>query len=152
MMNVSPAGRAFIERNEGLDLEAYWDKNGYAVGYGHHGPNVTASTVVTRDQADSLLAADLVWVEKAIANAIFIELGQNQFDALADFVYNDGAGALKTSTLARLLNSGVVDPARITMAFCMWDKDRDDRTGALVDDPKLLARRRAEAAMFLSTS
>lgn len=148
-MNVSPAGRAFIERNEGCSLGAYWDVDGWSIGYGHHGAGVTEGLQITREQADTLLAHDLVWVEAAVSSEISATLTQNQFDALADFVYNEGAAALRTSTLARLINAGVTDPDRIKMAFAMWHLSRN-AGGDLVDNPALLARRQAEAALFLT--
>lgn len=148
-MNVSPAGRAFIEQNEGCSLGAYLDVDGYSIGYGHHGAGVTEGLQITREQADTLLAHDLVWVEAAVMTAIAVPLTQCQFDALADFVYNEGAGALRTSTLARLINMGVKDPDRIKMAFCMWDRVKG-AGGDLVEDKALLARRQAEAALFLT--
>lgn len=150
-MNVSPAGRAFIEDNEGCSLGAYWDVDGYSIGYGHHGAGVTADLQITREQADAFLAHDLVWVEAAITSTITVPLTQHQFDALADFIYNEGPGALRTSTLARLINSGVTDPDRIRMAFCMWDKARN-AGGDLVDNTGLLHRRQAEAEMFLTNA
>lgn len=148
-MKVSDAGRAFIEQNEGCSLGAYWDVDAWSIGYGHHGAGVSEGMQITREQADTLLSHDLVWVEAAITAAIAVPLTQNQFDALADFVYNEGAGALRTSTLARLINFGVKDPDRIKMAFCMWEKVKN-AGGDLIDDAGLLARRQAEATLFLS--
>lgn len=148
-MNVSAAGRAFIERNEGCSLGAYWDVDGYSIGYGHHGAGVTEGLQITREQADTLLAHDLIWVEAAVTAAIAVPLSQNAFDALCDFVYNEGAGALRSSTLARLINLGVKDPDRIKMAFSMWDKSAN-AGGDLVDNAALLARRQAEAALYLT--
>ena len=75
-----------------------------------------------------------------------VEITQPQFNALVDFVYNEGVGAPFGSTWLRLLNSGEYTGA--ADALLMWDKDK--RGGVLVDDPVLLARRKKERALFLS--
>lgn len=146
-MNVSPDGRAFIEQQEGCSLTAYYDINGYSIGYGHHSPGVVEHMTITREQADAFLAADLTWVEAAVNHLVTVTISQNAFDALADFVYNEGAGALASSTALHLLNAGA-DMQKVGDALLLWNKI--ERQGTLVSDPGLLARRRAERAMLLA--
>ena len=42
MSTVNPSDLciAWIKHCEGLSLAAYYDANGWAIGYGHHGPEV----------------------------------------------------------------------------------------------------------------
>ena len=63
-LKTSDAGRDFIEQFEGLDLKAYNDGTGVVtIGYGHTTaagpPAVNYGMVITKDQADQFLAADL---------------------------------------------------------------------------------------------
>lgn len=145
-MRVSDAGRRFIEAQEGLALETYWDVDGWSIGYGHHSPGVIQGMQITRETADALLTGDLAWVEAAVTHLVVVPTRQAQFDALADFVYNEGAGALSSSTALRLLNAG--DQPGAADALLMWDKSKQG--GKLAVNPALLARRKAERAMFLS--
>lgn len=143
---ISPEGRAFIESQEGLSLTAYFDVDGYSIGYGHHGAGVVAGMTITQAQADAFLAADLVWVQTAVCHLVTVALTDNQYAALCDFTYNEGAGALQSSTTLIRLNAG--DYQGAADALLMWDKVKNT-AGDLVDSPALLARRQAERAMFL---
>lgn len=149
-MIISTAGRAFIENQEGCVLTAYWDEDGWSIGYGHHSFGVHEFMQITRDQADAFLSADLVWVNAAVNSLVRMPIAQSAFDALGDFVYNEGAGALQQSTLLFRINHGAT-PDAVTAAFEMWDKARD-ASGKLVDNAKLLARRKAEAALFFGST
>jgi lysozyme len=145
-VNVSDAGRRFIEGQEGCALGAYWDVNGYSIGFGHHSPGVVASMSISQEQADELLSGDLTWVEAAVNHLVVVPVSQAQFDALADFVYNEGAGALQRSTALHLLNSGAAMD-KVADALLLWDKKMSG--GSLVSDSGILQRRRAERALFL---
>lgn len=117
-MNVSSAGRAFIKMQEGFSATPYSDANGQSIGYGHFiqaGENYTSLTPL---QASQLMDQDLVPVENAINNSVTVPINQNQFDALADFAYNVGVGAFKSSTLLKLLNQGNYSGA--SAQFSQW--------------------------------
>lgn len=146
MRSISDEGRSFIEQQEGLSLTAYFDVDGYSIGYGHHGGGVVAGMTITQAQADAFLASDLVWVEAAVCHLVTVALTDNQFSALCDFVYNEGAGALQSSTTLIRLNAG--DYQGAADALLLWERVRNS-AGDLVDSPALLARRQAERAMFL---
>ncbi len=126
-------------------MTAYFDVDGWSIGYGHHSRGVLQGMQITREQADAFLTGDLAWVEMAVNHLVTVPISQNAFDALADFVYNEGAGALAGSTALRLLNGG--DYQHAADALLMWDKIESH--GTLASDPGLLERRKAERALFL---
>jgi lysozyme len=77
-----------------------------------------------------------------VGTLVKVPLTQNQFDALVDFVFNLGEKALKSSTLLRLLNSGLFLLA--SQEFMKWNHDN----GKVIDG--LTKRRRAEMFLFNS--
>lgn len=125
-MKTSPLGLAFIQRNEWVPRSArcgwneakqlyfpYKDYKGFpTMGCGHLiRPTDNFSQGLTEAQVVGLLASDLASVEKAINENIKVSLTQNRFDALADFGFNLGVGALRQekNTFIRLLNIGRYD-------------------------------------------
>lgn len=95
-MITSDAGRKKIEQFEGCVLTAYKARPSekyYTIGYGHYGADVTQGMTITQAQADALFAEDLKRFETAVNNLGML-LTQAQFDALVDFAYNCGTGAL----------------------------------------------------------
>ena len=74
-------------------------------------------------------------------------LKQNQFDALVSFTYNEGAGALKGSTLLIKLNEKNYEAAAVH--FLTWNKITDPKTGEKVICDTLVQRRKAESELFL---
>lgn len=106
-MKMSDDGLALLMEREGVRHEAYRDSVGvWTIGVGHTGPEVVPGLVWTDEQVAAALHADLAWVEAAINNNVQPDLEQNQFDALASFVFNVGNGAWLNSTMLRLLNEG----------------------------------------------
>ena len=100
-----------IEKSEGLRLNPYLSPAGVpTIGYGStHYANGIAVTLhdssITKDQAISLMLDTLINYVSAVNRFVHVPLNQNQFDALVDFSYNAGIGALQTSTLLKLLNA-----------------------------------------------
>ena len=100
-----------IKKFEGLSLKPYLDVvNVPTIGYGStHYENGIAVTLkdpsITKDRAISLMINTLSNYVSAVNRMVHVPLNQNQFDALVDFTYNAGIGALQTSTLLRLLNA-----------------------------------------------
>jgi lysozyme len=134
-------GLALTEQFEGCELTAYQDQVGvWTIGYGHTGPDVVAGLVITQDQAQALLAKDVGSAAACVNDVVTVQLSQEEFDALADFVFNLGAGAFRGSTLLRVLNTG--DFASAAAQFDAWDR----AGGAVVAG--LLRRRQAETALF----
>ena len=107
-MTPSPACLSLIRRFESCCLTAYWDSLGavWTIGWGHTGPEVHAGLVWTQEQADEALEHDAQAAGLAVMRLVDIQMTQGEFDALTDFVFNEGAGRLASSTLLKLMNGG----------------------------------------------
>ena len=152
-MVTSQAGIDFIKKNEGFRATAYNDSAGNAtIGYGtllHHGPvtELDAQLKITEEKAAERLTEHLTnIVEPAINRTVKAPLRQNEFDAIADWVYNLGTAYLKEEdcTWLRELNSGHYGQASI--ALLMWNKAM--KNGILTVEEGLTRRRVAEAHLF----
>lgn len=141
-MKTSATGIALIKSFEKCRLTAYRDAVGVlTIGWGHTG-NVWLGMVVTQEQADALLAADIQRFEKGVAALLKVQVTQGQFDALVSFSFNCGLGNLESSTLLRKLNAGDVDGA--AAEFPRWNK----AGGSVLRG--LTLRREAEQRLFMS--
>lgn len=119
-MRTSQKGINLIKKFEGCRLEAYKCPAGiWTIGYGHT-KGVKDGQIITQEQAEEFLREDLRIFEQAVESCVKVPLSQNQFDALVSFCYNCGNGALKTSTLLRLLNEGKYKDA--SEQFLRWNK------------------------------
>lgn len=137
----SANGLSLTEQFEGCQLSAYQDQVGvWTIGYGHTGRDVTPGLTITSDQAHALLARDIGSAVACVNNVVAVQLTQDEFDALVDFVFNLGAASFEGSTMLRLLNAG--EYANAAAQFALWDH----AGGAVVAG--LLRRREAEASLF----
>lgn len=101
ILSVSDSGIKLIKKYEGLELEAYYCASGQrTIGYGHTSSNLDK---ITESQADSLLRIDLEVIEEYLNNNY--DFNQNEFDAVASFIYNIGIHRFSTSTFSRTLDS-----------------------------------------------
>jgi lysozyme len=140
-VKISQAGIDLIKEFEGCELTAYVCPAGVlTVGYGHTGPDVKPGQEIDEDEAEQLLRNDLAKFETCVEEMLEVEVTQAQFDALVSFAFNLGCGALRSSTLLKLLNGGKPDAAR--QQFSRWNKG----CGQVITG--LTRRRAAEAAMF----
>lgn len=141
-MKTSPAGVALIKNFEKCKLTAYRDAVGVlTIGWGHTG-SVWIGMVITQEQADALLSADLQRFEKGVSALLKVPVTQGQFDALVSFAFNCGLGNLGSSTLLRKLNAG--DAKGASAEFPRWNK----AGGAVLRG--LTLRREEEQKLFLS--
>ena len=142
-LHMSAAGLAFTAGQEGgIKLKSYVDGNGVAtIGAGHTGKHVHLGQVITLEQGETLLAADMLEAERWVKHYVDVPLTQKRFDALTDFVFNEGAGHFYTSTLRALINTHG-DAEAIEQAFGRWILI------AGVKSEDLVRRRKAEADMF----
>jgi lysozyme len=134
-------GLTLTESFEGLKLTAYRDVCGvWTIGYGHTGPDVHPGMTITQAEAEELLLADVAHAVATVNRCVTVKLNQDQFDALVDFAFNAGCGALEGSTLLKDLNAG--DYAAAADQFEEWDHAGDKVVAGL------LRRREAEATLF----
>lgn len=140
MMRPSAECIALVKQFEGCKLTAYQDGAGvWTIGYGHT-ENVKEGDSITQGQAEIFLECDLIVVTDAVSRLVKITLLQCEFDALCDFVFNEGSEHLATSTLLRKLNLGDLEGAE--NEFVLWDF-----VGSQVEKG-LRERRIAERNMF----
>jgi lysozyme len=129
-----------VKASEGVELTAYQDSGGvWTIGYGHTA-NVVEGQTITQAQATNLLMLDLATAAAAVNRLVTVSLNQNQFDALVDFVFNEGQGNFARSTLLRLLNARNYQAA--AAQFPVWCMDDGQVLQALV------TRRAAERELF----
>lgn len=146
-MKLSARGEALIKGYEQLRLESYPDSKGvWTIGWGHTGwfaPGVPIGPdqACTPEQAEQWFVEDSMWAVNAVNRCIDVPLNQNQFDALVDFTYNEGATALAHSTLVRDINEREVESA--ANEFLKWDYCGPNQLEGLEN------RRKAERALFL---
>jgi lysozyme len=110
-------------------------------GYGSTGPHVTAdSTPITEADANLLLVLDADAAARAVLRNISVPLTDGQFDALTDFCFNLGGGALQRSRLRAVINRG--EHQDVEAELLKWCK----AGGVVVRG--LLRRRYAEANLY----
>ena len=144
-MRMSAAGLATVKEFEGLRLKAYkCPASVWTIGYGHTSaagnPIVTPELVITKDEAEEVLARDMEQYEEGVRKYVKVDLTQGQFDALVDFAYNAGVGALQKSTLLKKVNAQKFD--EVPAEFMKWTR------GGGKELPGLVRRRRAEVKLW----
>ena len=142
---MSADGLALVKEFEGLRLKAYKCPAAvWTIGYGHTSaagvPNVTPDMVITKENAEQILKEDMEQYEAGVRKHVKVGLTQGQFDALVDFAYNAGVGALAKSTLLKKVNAGKFE--EVPAEFMKWTK------GGGKELPGLVRRRRAEVKLW----
>lgn len=146
-MNISPAGRDFIERWEGLRLTAYkpTPEDRWTVGYGST-VGVWQGMTITPFEASQMLTTDLAPVEAAIDRLVKIDLLQYEADSLCALIFNVGIPAFADSTALKDLNIEYRDGFR-DQAFGV-NRGFVHQNGRVVIG--LVNRRRAEEKLFFN--
>ena len=145
---VNERGLALVRSFEGLRTDAYRCPAGvWTIGYGHTG-DVLPGQRITAEQAERMLRDDLAACAQQVEELISVPLTDCQFAALVSFTFNAGAGALRGSTLRRLLNTG--DYGCVPTELAKWVKALDPRTGQRVPLPGLVRRRATEGELWLA--
>jgi len=142
LKRINKNGLLLIKSFEGLRLQAYQDAVGiWTIGYGTT-RGVQPNMRISEAQAEQFLQEDLARFEKAIHEAVTVPVNDNQFSALVSFTYNVGSGALRSSTLLRLLNART-DLRKVSDEFPRWNRAGGQILAGLT------RRRQAERALFL---
>jgi lysozyme len=146
---LSAHGAQLVEQFEGCVLRPYNDPWNATIGIGHliHKGPVTAADNAryrrfTRADAIKLLDTDVRQAEEEIRQRITIPLGQNQWDATVDIVFNCGPAPLEGS-FGRLLQAGDHDGA--ANAMLAWDHGNG---GTVLEG--LARRRHADRELFIT--
>lgn len=132
-----------IRRFEGLRLRPYLCPAGVpTIGYGHTGPEVRMdSPPITRALADAWLLEDAGRACRAALALSPALAGQDdRLAAVADFIFNLGAGRYKASTLRRRIAEGDWPEAAEQLGRWVWGGGRRL--------PGLVARREAERRLL----
>jgi len=141
MKRFSDYGKDILKGREALCLKAYLDGGGVpTIGWGHT-RGVKLEDVITLQQAEDFLSEDLHDTELAINRLVFVDISQNQYDALVCLVFNIGISAFSKSTLLRKLNQG--DFVGAADQFDVWVFDNGKRVLGLE------RRRKIEKTLFL---
>jgi lysozyme len=145
--DISAKGYALIKKLEGFRASAYLDTgNVWTIGFGTikypDGRAVKQGDSCTEDQATQWLMNDCKWVDTCLDRYVTVNITQNQFDALASFVYNVGETQFIKSTMLRLINANQSRAA--AEQFDRWVFDAGRRVEGLVN------RRTAEKQLFTS--
>src|SRR5579859_6602751 len=120
LMKYSKKGLQLTEQFEGCKLVAYQDQVGvWTIGYGHTS-GVHQGMTCTQQQAEQWLSDDTAAAEQDVNTHVAVPLTQGEFDALVDFAFNLGRGALNNSTLLKYLNQGEYSAA--ANEFEKWDR------------------------------
>ena len=138
---ISERGKAFIRQHEGLQLEQYYDSNGYAIGYGMH---TWQGMPVTRTYPNSPTEADvenefdtqLMAYAHIVTQSTCAPLTSPMFDALVSVAWN--TGRVNTSIVQKVDLGRAVD----VRDFLMTATTQSQRNRVLVD------RRLREYIMF----
>lgn len=128
-LKVDNYGLELLEEFEGKRRQAYRDSVGIpTIGIGFirytlgekAGQKVQMGDVMTDGEIRAELANQIQTYEKAVRDAVQVELTQSQFNACVSLCYNIGAKAFAGSSVVRELNQRKYQAA--CKAFALWNK------------------------------
>lgn len=149
--SINQPGLDFIKQWEGFRQTPYDDVAGHpTIGFGTlitPGHRFEGRGSITHQEAEEELKKYIQdYVEPSIQMLVRVPLNQNQFNALASFIYNLGPENFAKSTLLKKLNQK--DYQGAAEEFPRWNKARV--SGELTPIRGLTRRREAEKKMFLA--
>lgn len=108
--SLSKIGKEHIKDHEKCVLTAYWDSNGYSIGYGHHSSDVKKDMKISKSQANDYFNKDIKTVEESAKRIIKslpynYTFSQGFFDGLCDLIYNCGEGGVRSSVFYKRLQN-----------------------------------------------
>jgi lysozyme len=151
---IMSSAENLIKEFEGEYLDAYLDPVGIpTIGFGtiynyDAKRPVQLGDKIDKDTAIRFLRTECGKIIPQIKKLVRVPINQNQLDALTSFVYNVGIGALRNSTLLKLLNEGK-PKTEVAEQFLRWNKATNPQ-GVLITLPGLTRRRIAEKSLFLA--
>ena len=104
-LSLSVAGAGAIVAHEGLRKVAYIDPVGVVTVCAGHTKTAELGQVKTEAECKELLKQDVKHAEAAVKRLVKVPLTQEQFDALASFVFNVGETSFAKSTLLKKVNA-----------------------------------------------
>jgi lysozyme len=142
---VPDACLELVARFEGFGANAYRCPAGvWTIGYGMtrwpSGLPVQQGDTITQPRAFAMLRDQLQEFAAGVDRLVTVPITAHERGAIISLAYNIGLGALRESTLLRLLNAG--DKPAAAAQFKRWTK------AAGRELPGLTTRRNAEAVMF----
>jgi lysozyme len=137
-----------IKKFEGCRLVAYKDIVGvWTIGWGstyyENGNKVNSGDAISQQRAESLLLTTVTKFASEVNKIVKSNVNENQRSALISFAFNLGVGALKKSTLLKLVNANPNDP-QIAHEFMKWVNAAGKPSNGLIN------RRRAELHLYFS--
>ena len=133
---------------EDCKLEPYYCTSKVkTIGIGCTNPKWTNKTHITIEEAYQAFQEDIETFVTGVNNLCKnsnVSLTTYEKEALISFAFNCGLGALKDSTLWKLIKAGNRNASKITNAFLMWTKSSGN------EQPGLVRRRNAESKLFLT--
>lgn len=123
---------------EGVFLKAYQcPAKVWTIGIGTtvypNGKRVKEGDTCTLAQAYEYYRHDISGAAKSVDDLTVDTINENQFSALADFVYNKGVQAYRTSGLRQRVNANPNDP-KIALEFAKWKYGGDGTRNGIDDD------------------
>ena len=142
---ICMAGVALIADAESCRLRAYRCPAGvWTIGWGET-EGVQPGMVWTQQQADQTLCTELMIFAGKVAAQLNEPAEPNQLAALVSLAYNIGMRAFSKSTVLKTHNRG--DFLAAAQAFDLWTRAKVRGVSTVL--PGLVARRKAEAALYL---
>lgn len=146
-MKCNSAGTKIAEDFEEFRSVPYTDQRGrWTQGYGHTLGIGRFSPPCTPAQGVAWLTSDMATAERAVNAYVTVPLTSNQFSALCDFVFNEGAGSFYGSSARHLLNYGAYD--QVPAHLALWNMIHDAASGEFIEDEGLTRRRAAEISLW----
>ncbi|KAJ7787730.1 lysozyme-like domain-containing protein [Mycena olivaceomarginata] len=151
---INQAALDLIKTFEGFRASPYIDATGHpTVGYGHlchkaHCTDVHYRFPLSHANAEALLRSDLKTAQDCITlkTAKRVKLNENQYGALVSWAFNEGCGAVASSTLIKRLNEGQSSNTVIKEELPKWNKGGGHTIAGLT------RRRAAEVKLALKPS
>lgn len=145
----------YLKRRESFRARPYLDQAGRpTIGYGHLiRPHEKAHlTLLTRDQAEALLAADAgtyaVYVD-GVSRNFKLPLAQHEFDGAVSLAFNIGLAAFEKSTFLKRLRAGGKGMAAAEFDRWVYITVTDDDGNRVKKVSRgLVNRRRMDRAIF----